>query len=559
MNNKQQDVWLKAAVIGSIWASFEIIFGSFFHSLRLPFAGTFLTFTSIVLLITFSYKWDDKNLFLKAGIIAALMRSLMPTSVILGPLIGIITEAILFQLAISFLGRNFFSYSLAGILAMFSAILHKVVSIILIYGWDIVEILENLYYVLLRITRIDLPVRKLLLLLIVVYVVFGIIAAIIGMFSGKQLNKDNFSSFLPVSNEWNPVKDLFHIEDFRYKSEYIYFHLTALIVLLMSLEFYPIFYVIFPMLLYLWFVFKRYGKSLRRLAKPLFWLQLVIIVLMAVWLWQDKIEGLLIGLKMILRAVLVVSVFTAISVELKNPLVKALLYKRGYSQLYATLALATSAVPYILKNISNDKKTLFNPMKVLKKAIGLSDVLLEEFTAKLENMSKIIIITGNVRSGKTTFLKKIINALQEQKTLNIAGIIASGIDKNGERYGFEIEELSTGQKFLLSTKKAVKGKEKIGSFYFNNQVFEQITRSIVEKLPQTDLLIIDEVGYLELKGKGWFGLIDKAIQQNKPMILVVRKRILDNILSLWRDYHIETFDIANSNPEEIILKFKKQS
>lgn len=559
MNNKQQDVWLKAAVIGSIWASFEIIFGSFFHSLRLPFAGTFLTFTSIVLLITFSYKWDDKNLFLKAGIIAALMRSLMPTSVILGPLIGIITEAILFQLAISFLGRNFFSYSLAGILAMFSAILHKVVSIILIYGWDIVEILENLYYVLLRITRIDLPVRKLLLLLIVVYVVFGIIAAIIGMFSGKQLNKDNFSSFLPVSNEWNPVKDLFHIEDFRYKSEYIYFHLTALIVLLMSLEFYPIFYVIFPMLLYLWFVFKRYGKSLRRLAKPLFWFQLVIIVLMAVWLWQDKIEGLLIGLKMILRAVLVVSVFTAISVELKNPLVKALLYKRGYSQLYATLALATSAVPYILKNISNDKKTLFNPMKVLKKAIGLSDVLLEEFTAKLENMSKIIIITGNVRSGKTTFLKKIINALQEQKTLNIAGIIASGIDKNGERYGFEIEELSTGQKFLLSTKKAVKGKEKIGSFYFNNQVFEQITRSIVEKLPQTDLLIIDEVGYLELKGKGWFGLIDKAIQQNKPMILVVRKRILDNILSLWRDYHIETFDIVNSNPEEIILKFKKQS
>jgi len=559
MNNKQQDVWLKAAVIGSIWASFEIIFGSFFHSLRLPFAGTFLTFTSIVLLITFSYKWNDEHLFLKAGIIAALMRSLMPTSVILGPLIGIITEAILFQLAILFLGRNFFSYSLAGILAMFSAILHKVVSIILIYGWDIVEILENLYYVLLRITRIDLPVRQLLLLLVVVYVFFGIIAAIIGMISGKQLNKDNFSSFLPVSNEWNPVKDLFHIEDFRYKSEYIYFHLTALIVLLMSLEFYPIFYVIFPMVLYLWFIFKRYGKSLRRLAKPLFWFQLVLIVLMAVWLWQDKIEGLLIGLKMILRAVLVVSVFTAISVELKNPLVKALLYKRGYSQLYATLALATSAVPYILKNISNDKKTLFNPMKVLKKAIGLSDVLLEEFTAKLENMSKIIIITGNVRSGKTTFLRKIINALQEQNTLNIAGIIASGIDKNGERYGFEIEELSTGQKFLLCTKKAVKGKEKIGSFYFNNQVFEQTTRSIVEKLPQTDLLIIDEVGYLELKGKGWFGLIDKAIQQNKPMILVVRKRILDNILSLWRDYHIETFDIANSNPEEIILKFKKKS
>jgi hypothetical protein len=37
---KLKPVWLKAAVLGGLWASVEIIIGSFFHNLRLPFAGT---------------------------------------------------------------------------------------------------------------------------------------------------------------------------------------------------------------------------------------------------------------------------------------------------------------------------------------------------------------------------------------------------------------------------------------------------------------------------------------------------------------------------------------
>ncbi|HHH54938.1 MAG TPA: hypothetical protein ENK91_14845, partial [Bacteroidetes bacterium] len=117
MEKEYNNSWLKAAVIGSIWASFEIIFGTFLHNLRLPFAGTFLTFFSLILLIGFSYKWNDKYLFLKAGIITALIRSMLPTSIILGPLIGILTEAIIFQLAINIFGRTFIAFLIAGVLS----------------------------------------------------------------------------------------------------------------------------------------------------------------------------------------------------------------------------------------------------------------------------------------------------------------------------------------------------------------------------------------------------------------------------------------------------------
>lgn len=559
MDNNQQDIWLKAAVIGSIWASFEIIFGGFFHSLRLPFAGTFLTFSSIILLIAFSYKWQGKNLYFKAGIIAALMRSLMPTSVILGPLIGILIEAALFQLAINLFGRNFLSFAIAGILAMFSAIIHKIVSIILIYGFDIVKILENLYHVFLHTTHLKLPVNQLFILISITYVILGLAAAFTGQLVGKKIQQTTHNQPLEIE-QWQLKNDLFDIDKFRYQTKYLFIHIIILVLFLIGLEWYPLSYIIIPIALYLGFIFKRYGKSLRRLAKPLFWLQLVVIVLMAVWLWQDKTEGLLVGIKMILRAILVVSSFTAISVELKNPLVKALLYKKGYSQLYATLGLATSAVPYILKHISVERKMLFKPLQVLQKAIGLSDILLQEFKDQIFQRNKIFIISGETRSGKTTFLKQIINSLnQNAPQLTVGGIIAHGTDFQGERFGFSIENIRTGDKQYLCSREKINDDDiKTGRFYFSKSGFEFGNNAILNELENLDILVIDEVGYLEIKGMGWFEAIEKAM--NKPgldMIFVVRKRILEEVLNLWQNKHFIVVDITKNKPDIVINELYK--
>jgi len=552
------DSWLKAAVIGSIWAAFEIVFGSFFHSLRLPFAGTFLTFFSIVLLITFSYKWNGKNLFIKAGIIAALMRSMMPTSVILGPLIGILGEALVFQLAINLFGKNFFSFSLAGILAMFSAITHKVISIILIYGFDIVKILKNLYYVFLHTVKINLPLEKLLWLVAISYTLLGVLAALIGMYLGKNIKEysieKNETRFKLKINQ-----SIFELQDFYYHPGLIIFHLFFLILALFALEIYPVKYIIGPIFSYLAFLFYRYKNSLRRLAKPVFWLQLFIIVFMAVLLWDNKQEGLIVGIKMVLRAILVVSVFSAISVELKNPLVKSLLYKKGYSQLYATLGLATSSIPYILKNISIEKKDFFNPFKILKKSIALADNLLHDFSTYMKQQNKIYIISGETRSGKTTVLRSLIKDLKNKN--KVGGIIAIGIDKEGERYGFVIENIASGEKRLLCSQEQKDGSIKTGRFHFYKEALEFGNKALMENLENLDWLIIDEVGYLELKGQGWFEAIENALTQDSlNMIWVVRKRILEDVLNQWPYFNFHILDINNEDPsslkEEIVGKEK---
>jgi len=48
---KLNELWMKAAVVGGLWASLEIIVGSFLHNTRLPFAGSILAFAGTIILI----------------------------------------------------------------------------------------------------------------------------------------------------------------------------------------------------------------------------------------------------------------------------------------------------------------------------------------------------------------------------------------------------------------------------------------------------------------------------------------------------------------------------
>ncbi len=539
-NYTSNDSWLKAAVIGSIWASFEVIFGTFLHNMRLPFAGTFLTFFSLVLLISFSSKWNDKYLFIKAGLICALMRSMLPTSIIMGPLIGIMTEAIIFQLVINIFGRNYFSFILAGVLSMLSAVIHKVISILIIYGFDIVKILENMYFVFLKSTKLELPPDQLLIIILLVYLMLGIAVAIIGVKVQRELadEKDNFGNTIELKNIEN-VK-VFETNKFRFNRSLIFIMLAVLLLGLVLLERYSFYNSLIVIVPFLIFSIYRYGNSLRRLSKPIFWIQLLIIILFSTLFWSDRLEGLIIGLKMMTRAILVVTVFTSISVELKNPVVKALMFRKGFSGLYSTIGLATNAVPFLMNNIVASKDTFTSPVKVLKKAIVLSDRLLQTFKEHLKKNKKITVITGGTQSGKTTYLIEYLKSLKKQNEIIIGGIIAHGIDKNGERLGFEIEDISTGERELFCNKTKEVGDINFSRFYFKKKGINFGEQALNKAIHNSNLLVIDEIGPLELNKKVWYGIIEKAIAtEDLDMIWVVRKKILNKVLNTWGHINVE--------------------
>jgi hypothetical protein len=184
LNNK----WVKASVVGTVWAASEIVFGSFLHNLRIPFCGNILTAIGLIILISFAYTFKEKGIFWRAGLICALLKTLSPSAVIFGPMIAIFTEAVLLEISVLILGRTYVGFIIGSVLAMSWNLVQKVLSYILFYGFDIIEIYKGLVKIAEKQLNhnFDLLWTPIIVLLIS-YAVFGVVAGIIGIRVGKRI------------------------------------------------------------------------------------------------------------------------------------------------------------------------------------------------------------------------------------------------------------------------------------------------------------------------------------------------------------------------------------
>ena len=364
-------VWLKAAVLGGLWASVEIIIGSFFHNLRIPFAGTILAANGTILMIAFYQMWPEKGLIWRAGLITALMKSVSPSAVILGPMIGIMTEALIVELFIRFLGNNLLSLSVAGALGVSSALIHKVVSLIILYGLNIVKLYVDMYNWLAKQVQIEEPDPWMLLVIVtLVYLLFGISAAIIGYKVGKNASENGYDKqgFLPRKNEKNK---LFTLDpDQNFTVVLFYLHLIMIPLGLIILNYLELQFGILFIAIYTTFCITWYKRSLRRLKKPAFWGQLIILTFLASLFWNGfrsdgslfESEGLIIGLEMNLRAFFIVIAFSSFGVELRNPVIRDYLSTKGFDKIYTALGLSFTALPVIIEAMPKPKVILRHPI-----------------------------------------------------------------------------------------------------------------------------------------------------------------------------------------------------
>ena len=112
------DIWLKAAMLGSLWASVEIILGSFLHNLHIPFSGTFLAALGLTLMINGYKLWPEKGLFWRTALITAVMKSMSPSAIIFGPMVGIFMEGVILEISTRLFRNRWPGFIIGGALAV---------------------------------------------------------------------------------------------------------------------------------------------------------------------------------------------------------------------------------------------------------------------------------------------------------------------------------------------------------------------------------------------------------------------------------------------------------
>ncbi|MEA2041869.1 MAG: nucleoside-triphosphatase [Bacteroidota bacterium] len=567
MKQSLSSKWLKAAVIGSIWAAIEIVVGSFLHNLRVPFAGTFLAATSVFLLVAIMQHWKDSGIIIRAGIICALMKSISPSAIILGPMTGIMFEAFILELSRLIFGRTLLAYIIGGSIAVLWSLLQKIITWLLLYGFDLVRVADTLYDFLVIKTGIT-SVEPMYFILAVssIYVILGTLAAIGGYFGGKRQSRLKHKS-IDLSDAEFGSKKFFKIDSKQHFYIPVLFLIltTAVIILyLLNIRYY---YVAIPLgFVFTGLVIFRYKQSVRHLKKPGIWIQFAVITLFAALLWEwvstgeyFSRKGLIIGLEMDFRAVIVIFGFAGISTELRNPVLKNLLFNFGLSRLYQSMSIAFSALPVVVYSMPQVKNLFKQRRKLLQELFIQADSLLEFFKENTRINNNIFVITGDVHEGKTRYVKKLAQELIDNG-IKVQGFLCYGTFKNNIRSSFSLFDLETEETRMLAAAEEIPGWIPFRRFYFNPETLKKgnaILKNSVNNTP--GILIVDEVGPMELEKKGWFpGINDTLKDKNIVHLWVIRKNTLNQALLTWNINRKNCFNIETAEKSMIFERLRNR-
>jgi nucleoside-triphosphatase len=158
----------------------------------------------------------------------------------------------------------------------------------------------------------------------------------------------------------------------------------------------------------------------------------------------------------------------------------------------------------------------------------------------------IWLVTGPPGVGKSTLVSKVIMRLKS------AGVIVGGCTtyerrSKGARVGFEILDLTSGRKGELASVDSKLG-PRVGRYRVNLTDLAQIgAAGLVAAASSSELIVIDEVGPMELVSPEFRRAVKGCIESGKPVLAVIHERLEDDLLTDLRGRAQVIFELTTEN------------
>ena len=166
-------------------------------------------------------------------------------------------------------------------------------------------------------------------------------------------------------------------------------------------------------------------------------------------------------------------------------------------------------------------------------------------------MVKNLLITGLPGVGKTTLIKKLVNELG----IRADGFFTSEIREAGKRVGFWVEDFKGAKELLASVD--FPSSQRVGKYGVNVEGFEKIALpSLRRALGEAQLVVIDEIGKMELFSQAFRSLLDKVLDSRKPVLATILKKSHPYTDKIKARPDVEVFNLTPSNRREVYEKLK---
>lgn len=138
-------------------------------------------------------------------------------------------------------------------------------------------------------------------------------------------------------------------------------------------------------------------------------------------------------------------------------------------------------------------------------------------------------ISGVLGIGKTETLKRIIDML-EGEGLTIGGMITEPILEDNRQMGFQVMDWETKEKAVFAHLNLNSSIEIKGYGVDLDALNEVGVKAIENAARKNDVILVDEIGKIEVESDRFNDIVKKVMNINKPMILTFNKKSRNPLL-----------------------------
>ena len=170
-----------------------------------------------------------------------------------------------------------------------------------------------------------------------------------------------------------------------------------------------------------------------------------------------------------------------------------------------------------------------------------------------------IIITGGRQSGKSTLAARLVQFLNS-RGVTLSGILALGLWQDDQRQGFDLVDLKTGAKCPLARRQTDPEDGTIRPFkFFEKGLIAGAKALDRECCRNTSVIMVDEVGKLELNGEGWARFLEPLLSiRSAVLIWIVRANQVEKVSRRWNLEPVEIIHVEDDGSFEKLIFFLKK-
>jgi len=169
--------------------------------------------------------------------------------------------------------------------------------------------------------------------------------------------------------------------------------------------------------------------------------------------------------------------------------------------------------------------------------------------------SRNILLTGIPRIGKTTIIHKIISNIKR----GCAGFYTEEMREGNQRVGFKL--ITLDHKDCILSHENIKSRHRVGKYGVNLECIGCIgVASMLEGIQKKKVIIIDEIGKMELFSKDFQEIVIKALDSESPVLGTILFRPHPFCDKIKKREDVEIIEVTTENrdrlPDLIIEKLR---